>query len=158
MEITRQLVTKCPTGPLFRNNNGKPWTTEAVNCALGRARSRIAKQLSLTEIPQKEVERFAQTLQKDAVIGGRRRPKTDRELLQESRRKLKERQARTATPKFSLYALRHAWATRALRSGVDPLTVAILMGHSDPSMLAKVYQHLALAPEHLQGQLKRVGD
>ena len=36
-----------------------------------------------------------------------------------------------------------------LQKGVDPLTVAILMGHSDPSMLSKVYQHVALNPAHM---------
>jgi hypothetical protein len=37
-----------------------------------------------------------------------------------------------------------------LQRGVDPLRVAILMGHADPSMLAKVYAHLAQDPEYLQ--------
>lgn len=57
--------------------------------------------------------------------------------------------------KYSLYALRHAWATNALQRGVDPLTVAILMGHSDPSMLSKVYQHLSLDPRHMLESAKR---
>ncbi len=34
--------------------------------------------------------------------------------------------------------LRHSWATHALERGVDALTVVILMGHRDPSTLAKV--------------------
>ena len=63
--------------------------------------------------------------------------------------------AKKFAPHYSLYALRHAWATRALESGVDALTVAILMGHSDPSTLAKVYQHLSHNPEHMLAQLKR---
>ena len=33
--------------------------------------------------------------------------------------------------------------------------VAILMGHSDPSMLSKVYQHVALNPAHMLTQAKR---
>ncbi len=57
--------------------------------------------------------------------------------------------------KYSLYALRHAWATNALQRGVDPLTVAILMGHSDPSMLSKVYQHLSLNPKSMLESAKR---
>ena len=55
-------------------------------------------------------------------------------------------------PRYSLYALRHVWAMRALESGLDVLTVAILMGHSDPSTLARVYQHLSHSPEHLLAQ------
>lgn len=57
--------------------------------------------------------------------------------------------------KYSLYALRHSFATRALQRGVDSLTVAHLLGHSDPSMLAKHYAHLSQAPEFLSGQLTR---
>jgi len=47
------------------------------------------------------------------------------------------------------------WATNALKRGLDSLTVAILMGHQDPSMLAKVYQHLSHNPEHLLDQARR---
>jgi integrase len=56
------------------------------------------------------------------------------------------KRARELAPRYSLYALRHSWATNALKRGVDPLTVAILMGHQDPSMLARVYQHFSLSP------------
>lgn len=55
----------------------------------------------------------------------------------------------------SLYALRHSWATNALQRGVDSLTVSILMGHEDPSTLARVYQHLSMNPDHLRDQLKK---
>ncbi|MCA9055806.1 MAG: tyrosine-type recombinase/integrase [Planctomycetaceae bacterium] len=57
--------------------------------------------------------------------------------------------------RYSLYALRHSWATHAMERGIDPLTVAILMGHKDPSMLARVYQHLSHNPQHLLEQAKR---
>lgn len=53
------------------------------------------------------------------------------------------------------YCLRHSWATRALHRGLDPLTVAILMGHSDPSMLAKVYQRVAHDPEYMRSTARR---
>ena len=69
--------------------------------------------------------------------------------------KLLQRRELRLVPNYSLYALRHSWATHALERGVDPLTVAILMGHRDPSMLAKVYQHLSLNPEHLRSQLEK---
>jgi integrase len=82
--------------------------------------------------------------------------KTPAELREEARRKLRNKQAMSLVPRFSLYALRHAWATRALQAGVDGLTVAILMGHSDPSTLARVYQHLSLNPRNLQEQMARV--
>jgi integrase len=57
--------------------------------------------------------------------------------------------------RYCLYVFRHSWATRALERGVDPLTVAILMGHADPSMLAKTYQHLSQNPKYLQDAAKR---
>jgi integrase len=75
--------------------------------------------------------------------------KNDAELRCEAKEKLTNKRACELAPKYSLYGLRHSWATHALERGVDPLTVAILMGHKDPSMLAKVYQHLSLNPEHL---------
>ena len=100
VEIVRELVKEHPTGKLFRNTDGKPWTTSAVNCTFGRMKTKLKK-------------------------------------------------------RYSLYALRHAWATNALQRGVDRLTVAILMGHSDPSMLSKVYQHVSLNPAHMLGQAKK---
>lgn len=100
MQIVRRLVEQNPTGRLFRNTNGNPWHTYAVNNCFARIKERLGK-------------------------------------------------------KYSLYALRHAWATNALLRGVDPLTVAVLMGHSDPSMLSKVYQHLSLNPAHMLSQAKR---
>jgi integrase len=42
-----------------------------------------------------------------------------------------------------------------LERGIDALTVAILMGHKDPSMLAKVYQHLSHNPRHLLEQARK---
>ncbi len=57
--------------------------------------------------------------------------------------------------KVSLYALRHTWVNRMLLSGVDAFTVAVLAGHSDPSMLAKHYAHLSQAPEFLRQQARR---
>jgi integrase len=58
--------------------------------------------------------------------------------------------------KFSLYSLRHTWMNRLLVGGVDAFTVAILAGHSDPSMLAKHYQHLSQNPGFLLEQARRV--
>lgn len=63
--------------------------------------------------------------------------------------------ARVLGPRYSLYALRHSWATNALERGIDALTVAVLMGHSDPSTLARVYQHLSHNPKHLLEQARR---
>lgn len=50
-------------------------------------------------------------------------------------------------------AWRHGFATRKLIEGHDHLTVAELMGHTDGTMLAKVYAHLDQNDEHLRKAL-----
>jgi integrase/recombinase XerD len=58
--------------------------------------------------------------------------------------------------RYCLYVLRHTWATNALRKGVDPITVSVLMGHSDTNMLARTYAHLTHDPKYLQQAASRV--
>src|SRR5690606_34664862 len=65
--------------------------------------------------------------------------------------RLKERTGR----RLCLYVFRHSFATRMLIAGVDPMTVATLLGHADTSMLGKVYQHLCQRPDHLLVSLNR---
>jgi integrase len=57
--------------------------------------------------------------------------------------------------KYCLYLFRHSFTTRMLESGLDALTVAILLGHANPAMLSTTYQHLAHNPKFLLDQLKR---
>ena len=158
LEITQRRSLAYPEGPLFRNGRGVPWTTEAVNCAVDRIRQRMGKRRmdeQAIEIPPSEIEQFIKTLNPSKTRKGITTPKTRAELRCEAKRKLKNRRARDFVPRYSLYALRHSWATNALQRGVDSLTVAILMGHSDPSMLARVYQHLSHNPQHLLEQAKK---
>lgn len=58
--------------------------------------------------------------------------------------------------RYCLYVLRHTWMNRMLTAGVDALTVAILAGHSDPSTLAKTYQHLSQDPAYLRSAARRL--
>lgn len=51
------------------------------------------------------------------------------------------------------YAFRHGFATAALKRGVDPLRVALLMGHKDTRMLEWVYQHVDENDDHLRAGL-----
>lgn len=44
--------------------------------------------------------------------------------------------------RITVYGLRHAFATETIRAGGDIRSVAVVMDHSDPSMLLKVYQHI----------------
>jgi len=36
-----------------------------------------------------------------------------------------------------------------LKAGVDAVTVAYLLGHRNPSMLSRVYDHVQQDPEHM---------
>jgi integrase len=107
------------------------------------------------------VPKRAKTVAPDLLVSetrkcrGRILSKSTTDLRVEAKRKLISKLALELTPQYSLYALRHSWATQALLRGVDPLTVAILMGHEDPSMLTKVYQHLSLNPKHMLAEAER---
>jgi site-specific recombinase XerD len=39
--ITNKLIAKYPTGPLFRNRNGRAWTKDAIKCALTRISKKV---------------------------------------------------------------------------------------------------------------------
>ncbi|MDA0834663.1 MAG: tyrosine-type recombinase/integrase [Planctomycetota bacterium] len=158
LAITRRLVLKHPTGKLFRNSNGKAWTTDAVNCAFVRLQIRMGKESMRQRgivVENEAIEAFSKQLASHRVVGGKTVQKTNAEIRQEAKRKLTNRLACKFGTKLSLYALRHSWATHALERGVDSLTVAVLMGHKDPSTLARVYQHLSKNPSYLLDEAKR---
>src|SRR5690606_31390840 len=142
----------------FRNSNDDPWTPDAANCAFERLRERMgtAELKRRGEVISPEaVAEFVKQLKPTRRSHGKEVRKTEAELRAEAKRKLRSRRVKEIVKRYSLYALRHAWATRALQSGLDGLTVAVLMGHSDPSTLARVYQHLAHNPEHLLTQARK---
>jgi integrase len=159
LAISRRLMVAHPEGPLFRNAQGRAWTNYAIQCAFRRVRSRIGKarmRVQGVTVSDREINLLVSSLAGQRNINGRVVTKTARELRAEAKRKLTERRAIQLAPRYSLYALRHSWATRALEQGLDALTVAILMGHKDPGMLAKVYQHVGMNPRHLLSELKKV--
>ncbi len=51
------------------------------------------------------------------------------------------------------YLARHGWATRKILQGHGFLTVAACMGHTDGSMVAKVYSHIDKDDAHLKRAL-----
>ena len=54
------------------------------------------------------------------------------------------------------YGARHSWATNALvNGGVDPISVAHLMGHKDTTMVSRVYSHIAKNPDFLREQARK---
>lgn len=158
LEITRRLMKKHPHGPLFRNTNGKPWSTDAVNCcflALQQRMGREAMKRKGIKPDEEAAQAMIPTLKPNSIVKGVLRPKTPRELEQEARRKFRNKLKAEHAPKYCLYVLRHSWLDRALKSGVDALTCAILMGHRDPSTISKVYQHLSQSPDYLRDAARK---
>lgn len=60
---------------------------------------------------------------------------------------------KTGLAKFHAYAVRHTFITDALLRGVDPVTLAHIVGHKDASMILKIYQHLNLNSGHIRKAL-----
>lgn len=54
---------------------------------------------------------------------------------------------------FFAYAIRHTFVTDALLRGVDPVTLAHIVGHRDATMILRVYQHLNLNKGHIRQAL-----
>jgi integrase len=70
-------------------------------------------------------------------------------------KKEKRRVALEHGPALHLGALRKGYTTEALKEGVDTVTVAHLLGHRDPSMVAKVYGHVQVDPEYMMRAARR---
>ena len=158
MRITESQMQRYPTGPLFRNAQGKCWTKDSVGCAFGAIQVRMGKEVMAAQgiaVNDDEIERFIPTLNPNRTTRGRQEPKPPAQLRCEAKRKLTQRLAAQLAPRYSLYALRHSFATNALRKGIDSMTVAVLLGHKDPSTLARVYQHLNQNPQHLLSEARR---
>ena len=97
-EIIKRLVGEQPTGPIFRNSEGRPWNPFSIDCLFKRFKDKLGV-------------------------------------------------------KYRLYDLRHTYCTRLLLDGVDHLTVAALMGHTDSSMVCRIYSHIGDSGEYLQKKL-----
>jgi integrase len=155
VEISRVLMRRYPEGPLFRNSDGKPWNRFSLNCAFGRLQIQVGLRVMKEKgLLVERVGRFRASAHRGDAAQELARQEHERMLYE--RRKELYKTARRNGRKYCLYHFRHSWGTRALQRGVDPLTVAILMGHADPSMLAKVYQHLAHDPDFLRRAAMRV--
>jgi integrase len=152
LEITRRLMERWPTGPIFRNSEGlNPWTTDAVNCAFQRLRLAVGmKRLKEQGLAPGRAKRLQGNARTDVA------KRTEHARLLKERRKATRALAKKLAPKRCLYHLRHTWLNRALKAGIDPLTAATLMGHKNPGTIAKVYQHLAQDPEFLARQARKV--
>ncbi len=159
LEICKRLCQQFPSGPIFRNLEGAPWTPESVNCQFVRLHHRMGR-LVLDEnkltVNDADIKRLIPTLKKMKNVAGIEREKSKAELQREAKVKLTNRLASTHAVKLCLYLYRHSWMTRMLLGGNDPITVAAMGGHSDPSTLAKVYQHVLSDTEHVKKALAKI--
>ena len=154
LAITRKLMTRHPTGPLFLNEDGNAWTRWSLNCVFGRLQiAHGLRRMKELGVPVPDIPRFRKAAYADPKERVRAKKAHERALYE--RRKELSKMARKYGRKICLYNFRHTWASNALKRGVDSLTVAILMGHTDPSMLAKVYAHLAHDPNFLRNAANR---
>ena len=158
LAITKRLMLANPSGPIFRNRAGRPWSKDSVNCGVDAVRVRMGKAEMKRQgvaISDEEVMTLIPSLKPEKVVKGLVRAKTKAELRHEARDKLTQKKAAQFAQRCSLYSLRHSFATNALQKGIDSLTVAILLGHEDPSTLARVYQHLNQNPKHLLQEMRK---
>jgi integrase len=154
--IVERLIDGRSAGRIFRNTSGSPWTTSSVNCEWVRLRHRLGYARMKAEGIEPTDEDIATKL---ATLRTRKqsgREKTAAELREEARLKCRQKMASKLAPKWCLYHFRHSWLDRMLKAGTDVLTCAILMGHRDPSTIAKTYQHLSQSPDYLREALKKV--
>ncbi len=54
----------------------------------------------------------------------------------------KEKRSPVLLPKISNHILRHTGCTRMAEAGIDPKVLQVIMGHSDPAVTMKVYNHV----------------
>lgn len=146
----RRLAEIHPTGPLFRNTKGNPWTAFAVKLRFDRIQiaiglQKMAKRGVSSAITEHEINNLAVKLPKTRQnrATGKSVSKKPWELLSEAKRKLITKEAKQYAKRFRQYDLRHSFVTRKLRAGVDSHIVAALVGHKDTKMIDTVYSHVA---------------
>lgn len=100
LALTQRLVAKHPTGPLFLNSKGEPWTNNALRC---RFRS-LSRKMKL---------------------------------------------------ELCCYAIRHSFITDALLRGVEPMTLATIVGHVNIDMIWTTYQKIRVKQDHIRAAVKQ---
>jgi integrase len=154
LEITERLLEAHPQGPLFRNSNGKPWNRWSINCAFTRVRIALGRKAMKEKAVR--VERLPRFSGANVEPGELAEARAKHEAALKERRRKIIRLALEYAPAYNLGAFRHSFGDRALKRGIDPITVANLMGHRNLAMLANTYSHLNLDPGYLQEQARRI--
>lgn len=153
MEIANRQVEAWPTGPIFRNSDGKPWTRYAINCAFIRLQIAFGREEMKREgIAVPKLPRFKKSKVSGSELSARRE---EQKAKLAERRKEITRMALERGKKLHLGAFRKSWATEALKNGVDVITASHLLGHTNPAMLAKVYAKVQADPDFMRRQAKK---
>jgi len=148
--IVRRRMAAHKSGPLFVNTDGMPWSASALNCRFTRLRSALGRaQLQKDGLTPPKLKRLTQTQRNDPTVR-----EAHLTAVGERRRQITELAERRA-PRYSLYTFRHSWCTHALERGVDAVTVAVLMGHRDTTMISRVYSHLMQRRDHLRDAVRK---
>lgn len=150
LEIVRRRVQRFPEGPVMRNADGRPWNMSSTNNLFQRVRVNLGRgrlqQLGL--VPPK-VPRLKAAERSDRRL----RAEHERKVLE--RRRQVNRLAWQHGTKYSIYAMRHAFCTEALENGLDAVTVSVLMGHRDTTMISRVYSHVDQRNQHMRQAANR---
>ena len=149
-ELTRRLAAKHPSGPLFRTTEGTPWCVSSVKCRFQNLRVTMGRKKAegLGLVPPM-IKRLTAAQRADPGV----RADHQKKVL-ERRRAVKEL-AKAHGKRYNLYAIRHSYITDALVRGIDAVTVSVLAGHRDTTMISRHYSHLMERHEHLKGAAKR---
>jgi integrase len=152
-EVVARLCREASTGPLLRNSEGNAWTKDAINCAFCRLQLALGRRaLRDLGIEAKAPSRF----RKEGIAPERLEEARARHRAA-ARQRLKdaEKLAREHGTKYHLGAFRKGYATEALKSGVDTVTVAHLLGHADASMVSRVYARVQQDPRFMAEAARR---
>ena len=111
VEIVTPLVLRHPDGPIFRNEDGKEWDAQNFNNRFCRLQKRLGREQLGDAVPDEaKVRTLAKTLPTMKTEDGVRKPKTEKELLREARKKLSGSAAAKAGTKYALTSIRHSFA------------------------------------------------
>lgn len=145
LEIARRLSQRWPKGPIFRNSLSKPWDMSSTKCRFQNLQVNLGrKRLRELGLEPPKLPRLRGADRADPA----RRKEQERKVL-DRRRRITEL-AREHGPRYHLYAFRHSFVTEALVKGIDAVTVSVLVGHRDTTMISRHYAHLAGRHDHLR--------
>ncbi len=153
LEITKRLMDKHRTGPLFVNQDGQPWTSFAINCNFLRLQTAMGRRE--TEVSDAEIEKRMRVIEKNRKSKGKP-PLKEFDVRYQAKKALLDSAARKNAPKYCLYAFRHSYCTHGLKNGTDPVTMGKLMGHADLAMIYKIYNHIAQDPAFMLSAARKV--